>query len=472
MKSYFSSLLWTHKDIDKALNINCPNFSATGVSIDTRNLEKGDLFIALKGPKNDGHDYICQAINKGASAIIVSQMRPYHYAVPIIFVEEITIALHHLAIYARARTKACVIGITGSVGKTSTKEMLKIALSSFGTVSASIGGLNNHWGVPLSLMRIPQNADYAVLEIGMNHTGEIGALSKIVKPHHAIITMVEAVHIAFFGSLEEIALAKLEIIQGLQPNGQIIINHNTPCFSFMEKILKKKNISYLTYGYNTDSIFHIKKITSNFFSSTISGRLNSQDITYTINTPANHLAFNTGAIITMIYLLRLNQEKAILSLKNFSSLKGRGEIKCLKIQEKKIYIMDESYNASLIAVKAALKQMQELSTYVKGRSIFIFGGMAELGDHVMKMYLDLLTFIKQTSIDIVHCISPYSLPFYKTLPAEKKGYYQEKSTQLNEKILNGLHHNDFILIKGSAVAQLHTIIDTLIRSSSSYAHAL
>jgi UDP-N-acetylmuramoyl-tripeptide--D-alanyl-D-alanine ligase len=467
--------LWTHSEADTASGgISSAPWSASGVSIDTRTLVKGDLFIAIRGDQFDGHNFIQSAINQGASAILLDTMPKQPIGIPYIKTNDTFKALQDLSRYARNRTDATIIAITGSVGKTSTKEALKLAFSSLGPTMANKGGLNNHLGLPLSLARLPKETKYGIFEMGMNHPGELSELTDIARPHIAIITNVEEVHKEFFSSIEEIAKAKAEIFKGLEPNGTAIVNRDSHCFDILQQTAQQDKAQIVTYGAHIDSDIRLRNITICDNNCNVKASINDSVVNYSLNTPARHLAFNSLAVLASIKALNLDMKKASQSLSNFTSLQGRGEQQKIVLENGSFLLIDESYNASPVAVRAALEVLNKSPLKSKGRRIFIFGDMGELGCDSAKFHANLAQDVLENEVDLVYSCGPLAQKLSDALPPHLRGLHKNDSGELAQEIGEHIQPNDIVLVKGSFSTNMKLIVDQLkkLNAESGYINAL
>lgn len=454
--------LWTSEIVDELLESESSKpWIATGVSIDSRTLKKGDLFIALSGDNFDGHNFIEQAEQAGAAACLVHDVT-VRTQLPTIFVQDTFRALEKLGVAARDRTAAKVIAITGSVGKTSTKEALYIAFSALGKTIASQGGLNNHWGLPLSLARIPEDHDYAVLEIGMNHPGEIRSLVEMARPHIAIITTVADVHRAFFKSTDEIALAKAEIFEGVEPGGTLIINRDTPTYPILlEEAQKHPDHKILTFGAHIEADIRMQTVTMNQKSCVVHAVIQGKEIEYTLNTTAQHLAFNSLSVLASVVALGEDVEKAAKALADFTPLLGRGNQESIRLNGGSFLLIDESYNASPVAVKAALSVLGSTPKHAHGRRIFVFGDMGELGDEAQRFHVDLAPVIEDEKIDLFYSCGEISEALFQALPETKRGEHVQNSDALAKILKDQVNVGDIVLVKGSRAMKMEKIVEAL-----------
>lgn len=292
----------------------------TGISIDSRTVKPGEAFFAIKGDRVDGHDYTSFAVANGAGLLVVAEGKlPAlgRLTVPMIVVEDVLAALGKLAIAARERTSARIIAVTGSVGKTTTKEMLRQALEPSGRVHAAVASFNNHWGVPLTLARMPADTEFGVFEIGMNHSGEIRPLVKMVRPHVAIITTIAAAHLGNFKNIEEIAAAKAEIFEGLEEGGSVILNRDNAQFEQLEEVAQEQGIEHvLTFGQHAKADFRLADFESTPSGSTIWAIVNGETSELHLNVPGRHIADNAMAVLGAVAVTGANLDRAFEALGN------------------------------------------------------------------------------------------------------------------------------------------------------------
>ena len=314
------SVLWTIDEMAAAMGArragDLPE-AVGGLSIDSRTVVPGEAFFAIKGDALDGHDFVATALRAGAGLAVVSNKKraAVEDDAPLLIVRDVLVALRKLARAARARAAARVIAVTGSVGKTSTKEALSLALSRDGETHASVASFNNHWGVPLSLARLPASARYAIFEIGMNHAGEITPLVRMVRPHVAIITAVEPVHLEFFASVAEIADAKAEIFLGLEPGGAAVINRDNPHFARLRRRAEDAGVhNVVSFGEHAGAEARLLKCALHPDCSTVEAEILGQPITYKIGAPGRHLVMNSLAVLAAASLVGADLARAALAL--------------------------------------------------------------------------------------------------------------------------------------------------------------
>ena len=415
------------------------------IVFDSRLIEKDDIFIALPGTTYDGHQHVLDALEKGAAAAIVSHIpNNIKNKDKLLLVDDTIVALQNLAAYKRRSSKAKFIAVTGSVGKTSTKELLHLALSAHGKTFSSRGNYNNFLGVPINLASMPNDTEYAILEIGMDHANEISPLSNLVQPHIAIITSVENIHRANFNSIEEIAEAKSEIFDGISENGTVILNSLSNCYSLLEK--------KATLDTNINKIIALGKD-----SQITNYSANNKKTTATMNVLNKELIIEFSSIIglhqiqnillslTCVSVLGLNPEKSLNNLKLFKLPRGRGLVTIFNIEDKQITLIDDSYNAGPVSVKAALKTM----SYYDGRKVAILGDMVDMGPESINLHISLKDDIISNNIDKVICFGKEMQNLYHSLPEEKKMGSYLNLKDLAKDLPNKLLHSDVLLIKGS-----------------------
>lgn len=444
------SVLWTMIEAVAATNGRCNvEWSATGVSIDTRTLQQGDIFVALQDIR-DGHDFVAQALEGGAAAAMVSHVpEGVSPDAPLLIVDDVLAGLEALATAARARTSAKVIAVTGSVGKTGTKEMLRSALSSQGKVHAAEKSYNNHWGVPLTLARMPVDTDYAVIEIGMNHAGEIAPLSRLAKPDVAVVTNVAAVHMAAFESVEDIAREKASVIQGLS-GGIAVLNADTETAEVLAEVVK--NTQVLWFG-ETASDFRLRNVAVGASDTKVQATLVGKDMSFTIGAAGRHLAMNALAVLAAVHAVGADVATAATALAGWRPPSGRGE----RWVVGGINLIDDSYNANPLSVAAAL----DVLAHSEGRRIAILGDMLELGPDEATLHRDISQNENLKNIETVHCVGPLMIHLYEALPVTKRGEWFETSDQLAAKIEKLLTDGDVVMVKGSLGAKMGLIVDAI-----------
>jgi UDP-N-acetylmuramoyl-tripeptide--D-alanyl-D-alanine ligase len=456
--------IWSAAEAAKATNgklLGQSDWEVFSISIDSRLTKKGDLFIALKGTKTDGHDYIREAFLKGANAVMVERV-PQNFATftsPLIVVDDCIEALYHLAMYRRQETRAKVVALTGSVGKTSTKEMLNLALSACGITHATAGNLNNEIGAPLSLARMPMDAEFGIFELGMNHANEISPLSQLVKPHIAIITTVEEVHIENFNSVQEIAMAKSEIFDGVAHGGIAILNADNQFFDYLCAKARDKHLNIIGFGSSGKAQVKMLEYKENAKDSFVLARIGGQDIGYHIAAKGKHMAMNSLAALAAVFALGEDVIEAAQSLSGFSGTSGRGQILQLPFGDGKITLIDDAYNASPVSMRAALGNLGALTT--TGRRVAVLGDMLELGPKSAQFHESLLPDILHNEVNLVYTVGPMSKLLFDKLPQKLKGAAVDSANDILPILQKSLQAGDAVLVKSSHGTGLYKLVEQL-----------
>jgi UDP-N-acetylmuramoyl-tripeptide--D-alanyl-D-alanine ligase len=435
-----------------------------GLSIDTRTIAPGEAFFAIQGENRDGHEFVDAALGKGAGlAVVATDKRavlPEH--APLLLVPDVLESLRALARAARARSKAKFIGVTGSVGKTSTKEALRLALSAGGETHASTASYNNHWGVPLSLARCPESARYAVLEIGMNHAGEIAPLTKLARPHVAIITTIEPVHLEFFPSIEAIADAKAEIFVGLEPGGAAVINRDNPHFARLQRAAKNAGVARtVSFGEHPKADARLVKCALQADSSTVQAKILGVAVTYKLGAPGRHLVLNSLAVLAAASLVGVDLALAAVKLAELAPVSGRGVRLTLDLPGGSALLIDESYNANPASMRAALALLGQAPIGPRGRRIAVLGEMLELGEHGTDLHRGLLDSVIENSVDLVFCAGPLYGALWEALPSERRGSYAMNSAALEPDVVDAVRTGDAVMVKGSLGSKMAPIVKAL-----------
>ena len=462
-----SGPLWTSADMAEAMRASVQGVlpeAISGLSIDTRTIAPGEAYFAIKGDVHDGHAFVAAALKAGAALAVVERAQREKFAAdaPLLVVDDVLAALVELAIAARARLKGQVIAVTGSVGKTSTKEALRRVLGAQGETHASSASFNNHWGVPLSLARCPASARFAIAEIGMNHAGEIDALVKMVRPHVAIITTVEPVHLEFFAGVEAIADAKAEIFAGIEPGGAAILNRDNAQFARLSRRAKKLGISRIvSFGANKKSEARLLDVSLHATCSAVHANILGQDVTYKLGVPGRHMAMNSLAVLAAAALVGADLARAALSLSQFEPAAGRGVRRTLEVASGEATLIDESYNANPASMAAALNVLGQAQVGPHGRRIAMLGDMLELGPTSPALHSGLLEAIKTNHIDLVYCCGPLMRNLWNALSTGKRGGYAESAAALEAQAVSAIRAGDAIMVKGSLGSKMKTIVNAL-----------
>lgn len=444
--------LWTSSEAEAAtLGAASRAFAVNGLSIDTRTLKPGDLFVALKGDNRDGHDFVRAAFEAKAGAALVTHA-PDGATGPLLTVGHTQRGLEDLARAARARSNAKIVAVTGSAGKTTTKEILRIALNALGRTHASAASYNNHWGVPLSLASLPRDAEYGVFEVGMNHFGELRNLVGFVRPHVALITTIAAAHLEFFGNLESIADAKSEIFEGLLPGGVALIPADNAYAQRLVARARQAQVSRIvTFGEKGEA-----KLLS--FAPDAAGMRVKADIfgaavDCLVGAPGAHIAQNVVGALATVALLDGDVLNAAAALKAFAPLKGRGA----RFDAAGLHVIDESYNANPASMAAALALLGAAS----GRKIAVLGDMLEMGEGGALHHAGLAEPITANDVDLVFASGAQMKALWEALPAGRRGAYAPTSAELKPLLLPALKPGDTVLVKGSNGAKMSVIVDAL-----------
>ncbi|MEP3280383.1 MAG: UDP-N-acetylmuramoylalanyl-D-glutamyl-2,6-diaminopimelate--D-alanyl-D-alanine ligase [Stappiaceae bacterium] len=462
-----SDVLWHLSDFVAALEgavVGEPLADVTGISIDSRTVAPGEAFFCIAGGRFDGHDYAEKAIGNGAALAVVSKERVKNLSQngPYVVVEDVLQALERLGRAARQRTKAKIVAVTGSVGKTSTKEALRIALSKSGRTHASVASFNNHWGVPLTLARMPEDTEFGVFEIGMNAPGEIETLVKMVEPDFAVITTVAAVHLEFFDSVDDIAKAKAEIFAGLKPGGTAVLNADNDQIGNLLDYAKKAGVSRVVqFGSGPDAEARALSSVQHPDCTCVSARILGHDVTYKIGTPGQHLVNNSLAVLVCAELMGADLALAGLALSDVKAPKGRGERWHLNLPAGKALLIDESYNANPLSMSAAIRALGDTPITRPGRYVAVVGDMLELGDTSPALHAALAEPLANAAIDIVYCVGPQMQHLWDVLPREQRGRYATQSSELDKILAEEIRPGDIVMIKGSLGSRMGPLVEQL-----------
>ncbi len=461
-----NNIIWTSDEAAKATGgqVN-QSFEATGVSIDTRTLKKGELYLALKGDKLDGHDYVEAAFKAGASAALVHKdFVPKDPSWPLLYVEDTMKALEDLGRASRTRTKAKIIGVTGSAGKTGTKEMLSIAFGALGKTHASKKSFNNHWGVPLSLANLPKDAQFGIFEMGMNHAGELTRLSDQVKPDIVIITTIEPAHIEHFKTLEAIADAKSEIFTGMNKKGTAILNLDNPHYQRLKNAADKNGVAHtISFGEDEDADTRMTDCNLHADSSKVSADISGDKVKYKLNIPGKHIAMNSLAALSAVKAAGGDLHLAVEALKNSEPVEGRGNRIQLTIAEGQppVTIIDESYNANPGSMLAAFSVFEMAEPAPGGRRIAVLGDMLELGPNGPTLHANLANPLLKAKTDLLFCCGPQMDALFQQLPETWRGSHANDSRALAPLVAAAVKPGDVLLVKGSAGSKMAYIVEAL-----------
>ena len=454
------SVLWTSAEIAEATGGRASgDFEVTGVTFDSREVGSGDLFVAMPGTVHNGHEFVAGAIAAGAAGAIVSQaIDPPH-----VLVEDTARALEALGRASRARSSAKIIAITGSVGKTSTKEAIYAGLERWrrGGVHRSVKSYNNHTGVPLSLARMPRDCAYAVLELGMNNAGEIAALTRMVRPHVALITAIAPAHIENLKSEEAIADAKAEIFQGLEPGGIAILPNDTVHRDRLVKAARRRTDRIITFGRGDADIHALHAVSSHGGGSLITASLLDCDLTFTISQPGDHWVSNSLAALAAVEAVGGDVAAAGLALADMGALKGRGERHRVAINGGELLLIDESYNANPASMAATLKSLGAEPNVE--RRIAVLGPMRELGSHSDSLHSGLAPAVIDARVDRLVLIGEEMKPLADALAGEVAIDRAAGVDEAAEVLMKIVRPGDAVLVKASNSVGLAKLVERMVR---------
>lgn len=464
------TLLWESDAMISAMNgrpVGQLPEGISGISIDTRSLKQGDAFFAIKGDNFDGHEFIAAAMKAGAALAVVDESKLVSLGsvtLPLIVVSDVLAAMVRLGEAARARSKAKIIAVTGSVGKTSTKEMLRTALAQSGLVHASVASFNNHWGVPLTLARMPQETRFGVFEIGMNHAGEITELVKMVRPHVAIITKIAAAHISAFDTIEDIARAKAEIYTGIVPGGHALINHDDKRYLLLRDLAEEASVGHLlSFGTKRGSDIWLRVLEQSDEGSKLSVRVNGTDMEYFVNVPGEHMAMNSLAVLGAAYLVDADIDKTLDAMGKVEVADGRGtRYQIGGSGAMGISVIDESYNANPASMEAALHMLGNFATVRTKRRIAVLGDMLELGNQSRKLHEELARPISAAKVDLVFLMGQEMEYLAGILPKEKLGGHFTSIDALVDALKIVMKPGDVVMLKASNSMRFSSVVQKII----------
>jgi len=463
--------LWTSADAVAATGGHTTKeWRAQGVSIDTRSLQPGDMFVALTDVR-DGHDFVRQALEKGAAAAMVTH-RPDDVAddAPLLIVDDVLVALGYLGVAARARTNARIAAITGSVGKTSTKEMLRAVLERQGKCHAAEASYNNHWGVPLTLARMPADTDYAVIEIGMSNPGEITPLSKMARPHVVMVTTVAAAHLASFESLAGIAVEKASIMDGLEPGGVAVLNGDIETSHVLQDHAKALGVTQILFGQRgPDWVVKDVRITGDV--TVINATAAEADYLFKLSVPGRHFAMNAVGVLAIAEALGADPIAASLDIAAWVPPAGRGTreviVTDMANDGESLELLDDAFNANPTSLAASLEVLaasepsDNVGRIVKGRRVAILGDMLELGVAEVEMHREMADNPHLKQLDLIHCAGPLMRHLWEALPEEKQGQWAATAAELVPRVSRLVDAGDVVLVKGSKGSKVSVIVDAI-----------
>ncbi|MBV9540174.1 MAG: UDP-N-acetylmuramoyl-tripeptide--D-alanyl-D-alanine ligase, partial [Alphaproteobacteria bacterium] len=435
--------LWTSEEAQGAtLGIPGRAFEVNGLSIDTRTIKPGDLFVALKGDNRDGHDFVKAAFEAKAGAALVTHEPPGLPAnAALLTVAHTQRGLEDLAVAARARSSARIVAVTGSAGKTTTKELLRHALGALGSTHCSAASYNNHWGVPLSLASLPRDVKYGVFEVGMNHFGELRNLVSFVRPHVALVTTIAPAHLEFFGNLESIADAKSEIFEGIVPGGAALIPADSPYADRLRARAHQTHASrILKFGEKAGSDARLISYEETAEGSHIKADICGMPVDFRLNAPGKHIAQNAVGALLAVAMMEGDVLNAAAGLRDFQPLKGRGA----RFTAGGVNVIDESYNANPASMAAALA----LLGAAQGRRIAVLGDMLEMGEGGAAHHAGLAQPIAAANTDLVFLNGTQMKALWDALPASRRGAWAQTSVEIAPQLVTALKPGDTVLVKG------------------------
>ena len=465
------SALWTSTEAAAATGGTATQaWQARGVSIDTRTLQAGDLFVALTDIR-DGHDFVAQALEKGAAAALVTH-RPEGVAAdaPLLIVADVLAALEAMGRAARARTDAKVVAITGSVGKTSTKEMLRAVLERQGKCHAAEASYNNHWGVPLTLARMPRDTAYAVIEIGMSNPGEITPLSQMARPHVAMVTTVAAAHLASFESLAGIAVEKACIMDGLAAGGIAVLNGDIETSHILQDHAKALGVKQVLFG-ETGPDWMVKDVRITGDVTVISASGEGEDYLFKLSVPGRHFAMNAVGVLGVVAALGGDPLAASLDIASWVPPAGRGAreiiVTDMANDGESLELLDDAFNANPTSLAASLEVLaasapsDNVGRIVKGRRVAILGDMLELGTAEARMHRDMARNGHLQTLDLIHCAGPLMRHLWEALPEHQRGRWAQTAAELVPQAARMVDAGDVVLVKGSKGSKVSLIVDAI-----------
>ncbi len=460
------NVLWTSADAVAATGgKSTVDWQASGVSIDTRTLQKGDLFVALTDVR-DGHDFVAQALDKGAAAALVAHVPDgVSMDAPLLIVDDVLQALGALGVAARKHISGQVIGVTGSVGKTGTKEMLRTALSGQYRMHAAEMSYNNHWGVPLTLARMPRDTEIAVIEIGMNHAGEISPLAIMADLDVAVITTVAPVHLAAFSGVDEIAHAKAEIFDGLKAGGTAVLNADIGTFQILCDAAGGADARIVTFGGAKGADVQLTAAYVSDQSTKVVFDLVGQKVEFILGAPGVHLAMNSLAVIAACDAVGADLSQCLKNLATWTTPKGRGKREDVVLANGvSIELIDEGFNANPTSMAAALDVLAQM--HAKGRKVAVLGDMLELGETEKALHAGLADLPALKTMDVIHLVGPLMKGLYAALPDENRGLWIETADVAATRIVDLLKPRDIVMVKGSKGSKVSKIVDAIRKTSA------
>ncbi len=468
-----SAVLWTVETMAKVMNgrlVGNHRAGVSGLSIDTRSLIEGEAYFAIKGDIHDGHKFVANAHSAGAALSVVSEdwlNRLDGETGPLLIVDDVLEALVRLAVASRARSKARIVAITGSVGKTTTKEALRTALAACGKVHAAVASFNNHWGVPLTLARMPEGTDFGVIEIGMNHPDEITPLVKMARPHVAVINNVAAVHLGAFKDVDAIAHAKAEIFDGLEPNGTAVLNADDERLPLLTELARQKGIKNIVrFGESAEAEARIENLVMHGSCSCLTAKILGDDMVVKVGAPGRHIVQNVVAVLACCKLVGADLARAALALADMKPVKGRGQRHKIRVGSASITLIDESYNANPTSVRAALALLAASVPKTRGRHVAVLGDMLELGPTSSQLHLGLADAIVENNIERIFLVGPEMKALESALSGKAEVTHVSSVDDLIPLVKADLRDGDILMAKASLGMRFALLIDDLLNTGS------
>jgi UDP-N-acetylmuramoyl-tripeptide--D-alanyl-D-alanine ligase len=450
-------MLWTPAELAEATGADTPRVGASGVSIDSRTIARGELFVALRAAR-DGHGFVADALARGAALAMVDQVPAGVPAdAPLLVVSDTLAGLRALGRAARTRTVADVVAVTGSVGKTTVKEMLRHGLSAIGPAHASAASYNNQWGVPLTLARTPRDARFAVIEIGMNARGEIAPLARMAAPHVAVITMIASAHLGPLGSLANIAEEKGDILDGVLPGGTAVLPQDSPFFPRLAERAAARGLRVVGFGEGPGAVARLRDVVLAAEGVSAMVELSGAHIPLRIGAPGRHMALNAAAAVAAAAALGADPGRVAAALAFFTAVDGRGRRATIRVPGGTALLLDESYNASPAALRAALAV---LAGTPARRRVAVLGDMLELGEEAAALHAEAAR-DAEAAADIVFCCGPLTRHLHEALPAAKRGAHVAESGLLALMLPPLLRAGDAVLVKGSLGSRMGRVVQAL-----------
>lgn len=458
------SALWTAAEAAAATGGTVMgDWVATGISIDSRTVAPADLFIALSAAR-DGHEFVADALARGAVAALVSHVPDGVDPAQLLIVGDVMDGLRALGAAGRARSKARVIAVTGSVGKTTVKDMLRAALTPQGRTHAAEASFNNHWGVPVTLARMPVDTDFAVIEIGMNAPGEIAPLARLARPHVAVVTTVAPAHLAAFGGIEGIAIEKAAIYAGLEPGGIALAHADIETFPILRDAAEASGARLIRVGTAEGCEARLIEVQLADAATVIRAELSGVERLFKIGAPGRHFAINALIALAAAEAAGADATEAALALAGWSPFAGRGtreRVVLSATDDLAIDMIDDAFNANPVSIAAALEMLAAAEPEGRGRRIAILGDMLELGETGPALHAAIADHPAMARIDCVHTVGPLMQHLDAALPVKLRGRHADTAEELASALPQTLRAGDVLLIKGSKGIKVSRVVDAL-----------